>query len=65
MLLKDPAEEMMSHETICFDAETAIDRVAAAASTMNVRRILVSENKQLAGIVSDVDLIDVLSRVAD
>lgn len=65
VLLQDPVEEMMSHETICFDAETAIDRVAAAASTMNVRRILVTEKKQLAGIVSDVDLVDVLSRAAD
>lgn len=65
LLLEDPVEEMMSHETICFDAETAIDRVAAAASTMNVRRILVTEKKLLAGIVSDVDLVDVLSRAAD
>jgi len=62
LLLEDPVEEMMSHETICFDAETAIDRVAAAASTTNVRRVLVTEKKQLAGIISDVDLVDVLAR---
>ncbi|MBX3232545.1 MAG: CBS domain-containing protein [Labilithrix sp.] len=62
LLLEDPVEEVMSYETICFDGATPIDRVAASAATMNVRRVLVVEDKQLAGIVSDVDVVDALSR---
>ncbi|MFO0742499.1 MAG: CBS domain-containing protein [Labilithrix sp.] len=63
-LLNDPVEEVMSSETICFDVDTPIDQVATAVRNMHVRRILVVHQRQLVGILSDLDLVDVLARAA-
>jgi CBS domain-containing protein len=61
-LLDGPVEDVMSYETICLDAATPIYRAAAYAIAMDVRRILVTEHRRLVGIVSSVDLVDVLAR---
>jgi CBS domain-containing protein len=57
-----PVEDVMSYETICLDVGTPIFRAAAYSLAMNVRRILVVDHRQLVGIVSSIDLVDVLSR---
>jgi CBS domain-containing protein len=57
-----PVEDVMSYETVCLDVATPIYRAAAYAASMNVRRILVVEHRRLAGIISTVDLVGVLSR---
>lgn len=62
-LRQRPVEDVMSYETICLDASTPIHRAAAYAMAMNVRRILVVENKHLVGILSSVDLVGVLARM--
>lgn len=64
-LLAGPVEDVMSYETICLDASTPIHRAAAYAVAMNVRRILVVEHRRLVGIVSGIDLVDVLARAPD
>lgn len=63
-LLAVPVEEVMSYETICLDVATPLYRAAAYAVSMNVRRILVVEHKRLVGIVSCLDLVDVLVRAS-
>lgn len=55
-------EDVMSYETICLDVATPIHRAAAYAVAMNVRRLLVVEHRRLVGIVSCLDLADVLAR---
>jgi CBS domain-containing protein len=62
-LREAPVEEAMSYETICLDVDTPIHRAAAYMVSMNVRRVLVVEHRRLAGIVSCLDLVDVLARV--
>lgn len=57
-----PVEEVMSYETICLDAATPMYRAAAHMVSMNIRRILVVEHRRLVGIVSCLDLVDVLAR---
>lgn len=57
-----PVEEVMSYETICLDRSTPLYRAAAYAIPMNVRRILVVEHRRLVGVVSCLDLVDVLAR---
>ena len=64
-LQRGPVEEVMSYETICLDAATPIYRAAAYVVSMNVRRVLVVEHRRLAGIVSCIDLVDVLARAPD
>lgn len=51
-----PVEEVMSYETICFAASTPVYRAAAQALRMNVRRLLVVENREVVGILSCLDL---------
>ncbi|HVJ91503.1 MAG TPA: CBS domain-containing protein [Labilithrix sp.] len=63
--LAGPVEDLMSYETICLDARTPIHRAAGYAVAMNVRRILVVDQRKLAGIVSSIDLVDVLARAPD
>ena len=62
--LAAPVEEVMSYETICLDVATPMYRAAAYAISMNVRRILVVEHRRLVGIVSCLDLVDVLARAS-
>ncbi|MBX3262680.1 MAG: CBS domain-containing protein [Labilithrix sp.] len=57
-----PVEEVMSYETICLDVDTPIHRAAGYAVAMNVRRILVTKQKHLVGVLSCVDLVGVLAR---
>jgi predicted transcriptional regulator len=57
-----PVEDVMSYETICLDVATPIHRAASYMVSMNVRRILVVEHRRLVGIVSCLDLVDVLAR---
>lgn len=64
-LRRGPVEEVMSYETICLDAKTPIYRAAAYVVSMNVRRVLVVDHRHLAGIVSCIDLVDVLARAPD
>lgn len=64
-LRRAPVEEVMSYETICLDATTPIYRAAAYVVSMNVRRVLVVEHRQIVGIVSSIDLVDVLARAPD
>lgn len=63
-LLAAPVEEVMSYETICLDVATPMYRAAAYAISMNIRRILVVEHRRLVGIVSCLDLVDVLARAS-
>lgn len=58
-LRSGPVEEVMSYETVCLDATTPVYRAAAYAISMNVRRILVVEQRRLVGVLSVVDLLDV------
>jgi predicted transcriptional regulator len=60
-----PVEDVMSYETICLDVSTPIHRVASYMVSMNVRRILVVEHRRLVGIVSSLDLLDVLARAPE
>lgn len=64
-LRRGPVEGVMSYETICLDAATPIYRAAAYVVSMNVRRVLVVEHRHLVGIVSSIDLVDVLARAPD
>jgi predicted transcriptional regulator len=52
----------MSYETICLDADTPVYRVAAYAISMNVRRLLIVDHRELVGILSTVDLLDAVAR---
>lgn len=61
-LRESPVEDVMSYETIFLDVSTPIHRAASYMVSMNVRRILVVEHRRLAGIVSCLDLVDVLAR---
>jgi CBS domain-containing protein len=60
-----PVETVMSYETICIDSITPIYRAAAYVASMDVRRILVVDHRRLVGIVSVVDLVDVLARAPE
>lgn len=61
-LRRRPVEDVMSYETICLDAATPIHRAASYSIAMNVRRILVVEQRRLVGVLSCVDLVGVLAR---
>ena len=52
-----PVEEVMSYETICLDVTTTVARAAAYAGSMNVRRILVVDQRHLVGVASALDLV--------
>lgn len=62
LLASRPVEEVMTHETICVDKATPSHRVAAYFASMDLRRILVVDHRQLVGIVSAIDIVDVLAR---
>ena len=62
-LRKGPVEGHMSYETICLDVATPIHRATAYSMAMNVRRILVVEQRHLVGILSAIDLVGVLARM--
>lgn len=62
VLRRGPVEEIMSYETICLDASTPIYRAAAYAVSTNIRRVLVVDHRHLVGVVSLLDLVDVLAR---
>ena len=64
-LRESPVEDVMSYETICLDVATPLHRAAAYMVAMNVRRILVVEHRRLVGIVSCLDLVDVLARAPE
>jgi CBS domain-containing protein len=57
-----PVHEIMSYETICLDVGTPIQRAARHVVAMDVRRILVVEDRELVGIASVIDLVGVLAR---
>lgn len=56
-----PVEEVMSYETICLDTTTTVARAAGYAAAMNVRRILVVEQRHLVGVASALDLVRTLA----
>jgi predicted transcriptional regulator len=64
-LRESPIEDVMSYETICLDVSSPIHRAASYMVSMNVRRILVVEHRRLVGIVSCLDLVDVLARAPE
>jgi CBS domain-containing protein len=55
-----PVEELMSHEVATLDATTPLYRAAGQAIATNVRRILVTKDRTLAGIVTGYDVARVL-----
>jgi CBS domain-containing protein len=63
--MMSPIEDVMSYETICLDVSSPIHRAASYMVSMNVRRILVVEHRRLVGIVSCLDLVDVLARAPE
>ncbi len=62
-LRDNPVEEVMSYETIFLESSTPLFRAAGYAIAMNVRRILCVEHRQLVGVLSNIDLVDAISRV--
>jgi CBS domain-containing protein len=60
-LRRRQVEELMSHETICLDVDTPIFRAAAHAQAMSVRRLFVVERRRLVGMVTSLDLANVLA----
>jgi CBS domain-containing protein len=55
-----PVEELMSYETASMDASTPLYRAAGQAIATNVRRIFVTKERTLAGIVTGYDVARVL-----
>jgi CBS domain-containing protein len=55
-----PVEELMSYEVATLDATTPLYRAAGQAIATNVRRILVTQDRTLAGIVTGYDVARVL-----
>jgi CBS domain-containing protein len=55
-----PVEELMSYEVATLDATTPLYRAAGQAIATNVRRILVTKDRTLAGIVTGYDVARVL-----
>jgi len=55
-----PVEEVMSYETAYLDVSTPVYRAAGHGIATEVRRILVTEEKALVGIVTGYDLVKVL-----
>lgn len=51
-----PVEDVMSFGLICFPEDTALHRAAAAAATMNVRRILSVSKRHIRGILTGLDV---------
>lgn len=49
-------EQVMSYETICFDVSTPLYRAAGAFASMNTRRILATDKRSLAGVLTGYDL---------
>ena len=64
-LLEDPVEQVMCHDVITLSGSTPIHRAARYAWSTKARRILVRENEELVGIVSDLDLVDSLSHAPE
>ena len=64
-LRRSSVEDLVNYETICLDTLTPIYRAAAYVASMNVRRVLVVEKRRVVGIVSCLDLVDVLSRTPE
>jgi predicted transcriptional regulator len=54
--------DVMSHETICIDVATPIQRVVRFVRSMNVRRILAVKQRRLAGVLSVLDLVGAAAR---
>lgn len=61
LLRARPVEEVMSYETICLDTTTTVARAAGYAGAMNVRRILVVDQRHLVGVASALDLVRTLA----
>jgi len=59
-LRERPVEEVMSYETTYLDVSTPLYRAAGHGIATEVRRILVTEQRALAGIVTGYDLAKVL-----
>lgn len=51
------ALEIMTREPIYVDLQTPVDRIAALMIKKNIKRVLVIEDKKLAGIVSRADIL--------
>lgn len=54
--------DVMSHETLCLDVTTPIERVVRFVRSMNVRRILAVKHRHLAGVLSVIDLVAAAAR---
>jgi len=57
---RDPVEEVISYEAITLDASTPLHRAAAQAAATRARRIFVTDDHALVGLVSGYDLARVL-----
>ena len=65
MLRGQPVEHAMSYQVVCLDIDTPISRAVAYGTSMNVRRFVATEDGRPAGIVSCIDLVDVLARAPE
>lgn len=64
VLLEDPVEEVMCHDLVSLDGATPIERAARYAWSVHASRILVTDGADLVGMVSDLDLVDALTRAS-
>jgi CBS domain-containing protein len=65
MLRGQPVEHAMSYQVVCLDIDTPISRAVSYGTSMSVRRFLATEDGRPAGIVSCIDLVDVLARAPE
>jgi predicted transcriptional regulator len=62
-LRQQSVERIMSYETICFDEDTPVYRVAGHAVAMSARRILAVSQRRLVGIATGVDLARIVADI--
>ncbi|MFH0874826.1 MAG: CBS domain-containing protein [archaeon] len=56
-----PVAKVMTKNPICIDADTSLLEVARLMSKNNFRRLLVIKDKKLAGIITEKDVIRMMS----
>lgn len=57
-----PVEEEMSYETICLDPSVPVYRAAGYFGALHARRILVTSNRELVGVLSAFDLVRAMAQ---
>ena len=59
--LQNTAQDVMSHEFVCVDANTSVGHITQLMVEQNLHRVLVTRNDRLAGIITRLDLIRMLA----